>query len=224
MNFSSLMVTISVVALPIIAAIVLHEIAHGWVAYKLGDPTAKMLGRLTLNPLAHVDIFGTIILPLLLVLSHAGILFGYAKPVPVNFTNLRNPKRDMVRVAAAGPAMNLILALLSGLAFRFLVGVGAGDLVGPFFLKPLILMLIYSVQINVLLALFNLIPIPPADGGRILVGLLPDGPARVVSRIEPVGLVLLMVFLLFDPLQLFSHTVLSVIHSVTVFFLGMGRL
>ncbi|MBI3016015.1 MAG: site-2 protease family protein [Candidatus Tectomicrobia bacterium] len=233
MDIRSLVLTISIVAVPIIVAIVLHEVAHGWVAWRLGDPTAKMLGRLTLNPLAHVDIFGTILLPLILLLSRSGILFGYAKPVPVNFLNLRRPKQDMVWVAAAGPAMNLVLALLGGIAFRVLMGMGSdlpvrgtqtGVPLSAYFLQPVLLMLIKGVQINVLLAVFNLIPIPPADGGRILVGLLPPGPARLVSQVEPVGMVLLMVFLLFDPLNLFSHTVLSVIHSLTLFFLGTWRL
>ncbi|HLC25294.1 MAG TPA: site-2 protease family protein, partial [bacterium] len=200
MDIRSLVVTISIVAIPIIIAIVLHEVAHGWVAWRLGDPTAKMLGRLTLNPLAHVDLFGTIILPLILLFSHSGILFGYAKPVPINFLNLRRPKQDMVWVAAAGPAMNLVLALFAGVVFRGLMGMGSAAPVGGFFLEPVLRMLITAVQINVLLAIFNLIPIPPADGGRILVGLLPEGPARLVSKIEPVGMVLLMVFLLFDPM------------------------
>jgi len=224
MDIRSLVVTISIVAIPIIIAIVLHEVAHGWVAWRLGDPTAKMLGRLTLNPLAHVDLFGTIILPLILLFSHSGILFGYAKPVPINFLNLRRPKQDMVWVAAAGPAMNLVLALFAGVVFRGLMGMGSAAPVGGFFLEPVLRMLITAVQINVLLAIFNLIPIPPADGGRILVGLLPEGPARLVSKIEPVGMVLLMVFLLFDPMNLFSHTVLSVVRNLTLFFLGSWRL
>ena len=224
MDIRSLVVTISIVAIPIIIAIVLHEVAHGWVAWRLGDPTAKMLGRLTLNPLAHVDLFGTIILPLILLFSHSGILFGYAKPVPINFLNLRRPKQDMVWVAAAGPAMNLVLALFAGVVFRGLMGMGSAAPVGSFFLEPVLRMLITAVQINVLLAIFNLITIPPADGGRILVGLLPEGPARLVSKIEPVGMVLLMVFLLFDPMNLFSHTVLSVVRNLTLFFLGSGRL
>jgi len=224
MDIRSLVVTISIVAIPIIIAIVLHEVAHGWVAWRLGDPTAKMLGRLTLNPLAHVDLFGTIILPLILLFSHSGILFGYAKPVPINFLNLRRPKQDMVWVAAAGPAMNLVLALFAGVVFRGLMGMGSAAPVGSFFLEPVLRMLITAVQINVLLAIFNLIPIPPADGGRILVGLLPEGPARLVSKIEPVGMVLLMVFLLFDPMNLFSHTVLSVVRNLTLFFLGSWRL
>src|SRR5919109_3934884 len=171
---------IALFALPILVAIVFHEVAHGWVANRLGDPTAARMGRLTLNPIAHVDLFGTVLLPLLLIIAQSPFLFGYAKPVPVNYYNLNNPKRDMVWVALAGPAMNLLLALASVLAFKFLSPVfgsvqadGASSSLLGFF-KPVLTMAQYSLVINVVLALFNTFPLPPLDGGRVLVGLLPE--------------------------------------------------
>ena len=204
MDIRSLVVTISIVAIPIIIAIVLHEVAHGWVAWRLGDPTAKMLGRLTLNPLAHVDLFGTIILPLILLFSHSGILFGYAKPVPINFLNLRRPKQDMVWVAAAGPAMNLVLALFAGVVFRGLMGMGSAAPVGSFFLEPVLRMLITAVQINVLLAIFNLIPIPPLDGSKVVLALIPRRLHHIALWLERSGPMLLFALILVDALSPFS--------------------
>src|SRR3989337_1670571 len=157
---------ISIWALPVLAAVVLHEVAHGYVANHFGDPTAARMGRLTLNPLSHIDPFGTVLLPLLLIVVGSPFLFGYAKPVPVNFYNLRHPKRDMVWVALSGPATNILLAAASGYLLRF-VSSAAGSL--PQFLTvPLTYMAQGSVNINVMLAAFNLFPIPPLDGGRVL--------------------------------------------------------
>lgn len=183
-------------ALPILAAVIFHEVAHGVVALRLGDDTALRLGRLTLNPLPHIDPIGTILMPCLLML--AGLpMFGYARPVPVDFGRLRNPRRDMVLVALAGPGTNLVLAVLSALVFKFLEAQLEGispETASAFVLGvvvPLALMAKASVIINVSLAIFNLVPLPPLDGGRVLTGLLPYAQARLVAAIEPFGFLIL---------------------------------
>ena len=193
---------IAIWALPVLIAIIFHEIAHGWVANLLGDPTAAKMGRLTLNPLAHIDIFGTILLPLALIIANAPFLFGYAKPVPLNFYNLRSPKRDMVWVALAGPVMNLLLALASILFLKLTIPwlTGAAHdstiagLVG--FFAPIALMAKNSVLINVVLAVFNAFPLPPLDGGRVLVGLLPEPHSSLVARLEPFGFLIIFALLM----------------------------
>lgn len=204
---------ILLIALPLLVAVILHEVAHGWVADRLGDPTARQMGRLTLNPLAHIDPIGTVLMPIFLMLT-TGFFFGYAKPVPVNFWNLRDPKRDMVWVAAAGPATNIALAIVCGLLYR-----AVPDNVGG--LLPLATIVALSVQLNVLLAIFNLLPIPPADGGRILVGLLPNGQAELVSRVEPFGMFILMFLIFFDPLGIFSRGLWPLIRGISRLALGM---
>ena len=186
--------TILVMAVPIIIAITFHEAAHGFVAWRLGDDTAYRMGRVTFNPLKHVDAFGTILLPAILWLSKAPFLFGYAKPVPVDFSRLNRPRRDMVLVAAAGPGINLVLAIVSG-ALLHLVNLLSGDIN-----TILSVGLRGSIFINVLLAVFNMLPIPPLDGGRVAVGLLPEGAARQLARLEPLGIPILIVVLFIAPL------------------------
>ncbi|MFQ5478217.1 MAG: site-2 protease family protein [Candidatus Binatia bacterium] len=175
---------------PLLLAVVCHEFAHGWVAQRCGDDTAARLGRLTLNPIAHIDPFGTILMPAVLFASGSPFLFGYAKPVPVSWQNLRNPMRDMVFVAAAGPAMNLALAATSAIVLGLLAG-GDGHALQPHagfvVARPLAIMAQRSVLINVVLAVFNLLPIPPLDGGRVAVGLLPSNLAQPLARLEPFG-------------------------------------
>lgn len=186
--------TLSVWVLPLVIAITFHEAAHGFVAYRLGDNTAWNLGRVSFNPLKHIDAFGTVILPGILLLSHAPFLFGYAKPVPVNFRNLNHPRIDMVWVALAGPATNILLALLAASAFHGLGLVpGAGAQWVADNLKN-------ALIINVILAVFNMLPIPPLDGGRVAVGLLPRVLAAPLSRLEPYGLLILIGGLLLLPM------------------------
>jgi Zn-dependent protease len=185
-NISDLIQTVLIYALPVIFAITLHEAAHAYAAQRLGDPTAAMLGRVTLNPLTHIDPVGTILLPLLLYFSTSGaFLFGYAKPVPVRFDQLRHPKRDMVWVALAGPGANLIQALLWGVLLYLLAGSGVNE---RFFVE----MCKAGMLTNVVMFAFNLFPLPPLDGGRILVGLLPWRQAVLFSRIEPFGFFIVM--------------------------------
>jgi Zn-dependent protease len=184
-----------VFALPVLLAITLHEAAHGYVAMNLGDKTAWMMGRVTANPLKHIDPVGTIGLPLILLLMSklAGgpaFLFGWAKPVPVNFNNLRHPKRDMMWVAAAGPGANLIMALLWAAMIQ--LGQALGGTLGV----PLMLMGAAGVFMNAILAALNLLPIPPLDGGRIAVSLLPPGPSRALARVEPYGFFILIALML----------------------------
>lgn len=193
---------IAIWALPVLLAIVFHEVAHGWVAYHLGDPTAARMGRLTLNPIAHIDLFGTILIPLLLIVSNAPFLFGYAKPVPVDFQNLRNPKRDMIWVALAGPATNFLLAFTCVLLLKFLVPMigksspaGLSASILDFFV-PVVFMLERGILINIVLAVFNMLPLPPLDGGRVLVGLLPEPFSSMLARIEPFGFLILILLLM----------------------------
>lgn len=162
-------------------AVIIHEYAHGWIAWKLGDSTAKVAGRLTLNPLAHIDPIGTIFLPLILLVSNSPVVFGWAKPVPVDFHNLDNPKKDMVWVGIAGPAANVLFAIF--LSFILKLSVGAS----PFFLA----VLTSGILINLVLAIFNMLPIPPLDGSRVMMGILPIDLARRYARFEPYGFIII---------------------------------
>ena len=178
--------------IPLLLAITLHEAAHGWAAKHFGDATAFMLGRITLNPLKHIDPIGTIIMPIALwVLSNGSFTFGYAKPVPVNFNNLNNPKRDMVWVAFAGPGVNLIQAFIWGLIAILAAGIGLEGSIGQFVYG----MCQAGVWINVLLFVFNLLPLPPLDGGRIAVGLLPQQQSNLLARVEPYGFYIVLALL-----------------------------
>jgi len=178
---NTLIQTVLIYALPVVFAITVHEAAHGYAARHFGDPTAHLLGRITLNPLKHIDPVGTIAMPLLLYFATAGaFLFGYAKPVPVNFGRLRHPKRDMVWVALAGPASNFVQALLWAIGLVLLAAAGVQE---EFFLE----MCRAGVLVNLVMWAFNLFPLPPLDGGRILVGLLPWRQALWLSRVEPWG-------------------------------------
>jgi Zn-dependent protease len=186
MDLANLIQTVAIYAIPVLFAITLHEAAHGYAARHFGDNTAAMMGRITLNPVKHIDPVGTILMPLLLYFATSGaFLFGYAKPVPVRFGHLRNPKRDMIWVALAGPGANLVQALFWGALSILLQGAGVEEY---FFLQ----MCQGGLLVNVVMFAFNLFPLPPLDGGRILVGLLPYRQAELVSRIEPWGFFIVM--------------------------------
>lgn len=180
--------------IPVILAVTLHEAAHGFVAHWFGDNTAWRLGRVSFNPMKHVDPFGTILLPAFLLLMRAPFLFGYAKPVPVNFRALRNPRRDMVWVAAAGPATNILMALAAG--FLAHIALYVPVYARLWFLRNLE----NAIEINVILAIFNMIPLPPLDGGRVAVGLLPAALARPLARLEPYGMLIIIGMLFILPL------------------------
>jgi len=191
-------------SVPLLAAVIFHEVAHGVVALRLGDDTAQRAGRLTLNPLPHIDPIGTVLLPALLLVAGAPV-FGYAKPVPVNYARLRDPRRSMVLVALAGPLTNLVLAATSAFVLRELLGylqpLARGERpadvhFATLVLVPLATMAKISVLLNVVLAVFNLLPIPPLDGGRVLTGILPYAYARLVASLEPFGFLILMVLLM----------------------------
>ena len=192
-------------AIPVLFAITVHEVAHGWVALKLGDRTAQMMGRLTLNPFKHIDPIGTLLVPgILLVLG--GFIFGWAKPVPVSFQNLRRPKADMAWVALAGPMANLVMALIWALAAKIglsLAQTGSG--IG----EPMLFMGVAGILINAMLMMLNLLPLPPLDGGRVLVSVLPGPLSWQVSRLEPYGFVILLALLFFGLLGLILWPLVS---------------
>ena len=227
-NISSIVQAISISAIPIVFAVVLHEVSHGWVANLRGDPTARRMGRLTLNPLVHIDLVGTIIIPIFLIISNAGFVFGWAKPVPVNFYNLRKPKQDMILVAAAGPLTNLLLATVCGLLFRLIIGLNpyvlnsicfssagaASSSSINFLLVPLLLMLFEGVRWNVLLAIFNMIPVPPLDGGRVMVGLLPDRQSATWGSLEPFGIFIVIGIFVINPLGIMSQIFFPLMNGV----------
>ena len=215
MDIANLIQTVAIYALPVLFAITVHEAAHGYAARYFGDNTAYQLGRITLNPLKHIDPMGTIAMPLLLYFATSGaFLFGYAKPVPVNFAQLRNPKRDMVWVALAGPASNFAQAIAWAIALLVMVALGFQE---PFFIK----MAQAGALVNLVMWAFNLFPLPPLDGGRILVGLLPIRQALWVSRIEPWGFFIVMGLVVagvvgklwLQPLMAFGYGTLNLLTS-----------
>lgn len=191
MSEFSLIEKIAIWALPVLFAVTLHEVAHGWVARALGDNTAAAAGRLSLNPIRHVDPVGTLLVPgLLLVMG--GFIFGWAKPVPVNFGRLNRPKRDMIAVAAAGPGANLLMALAWGLVFKLVAG---GGQVSGGIAEGVAYMALAGILINLILMVLNLLPVPPLDGSRVVAGLLPNDAARQYMKLEPYGLIILLVLL-----------------------------
>ncbi len=214
---ASVLKTITVSAIPILFAITFHEVSHGFVADKLGDPTAKFTGRLTLNPLVHIDPVGTVLMPImLLVLTNGQFMFGYAKPVPINPHNFSNPKRDMALSAAAGPVSNIIVAVISAILLKLLIiplysFFGNS---GTAILKPLALMLSASVQFNIILAVFNMIPVPPLDGGRVAVGLLPHKQAITYSKIEPYGFIILIILIASGLASFFVYPIVNLLINI----------
>jgi Zn-dependent protease len=216
----NLVQVIAIYALPVIFAITLHEAAHGYVARHFGDMTAYMEGRVSLNPLRHIDPFGTIALPLILLgltkLFGGGIIFGWAKPVPVNFANLRHPKRDMLWVAAAGPLSNFAMALI----WAVLVKIGL-SMQGNSLSLPLALMGAAGVFFNIIIMVLNLVPLPPLDGGRILVSLLPQRLARRVARIEPYGFLILILLLVTGVLGTLLWPAIGVLMALVAGLIGL---
>lgn len=191
-----------------VIAIATHEFAHGWMAYKLGDNTAKNAGRLTLNPLAHLDPVGTVILPLFLIISRSPVIFGWAKPVPINIMNFRRPKEGLLLTGLAGPAANLLLAIIFALILKS----------NMFSVNPAMQhFLLMGVLINLILGIFNLIPIPPLDGSNILIGLLPTGLARIYARIQPYGFIILIALLY---LGLLDKVIWPIVGLLTALLIG----
>lgn len=209
---------IAVIAPPFVFAVVFHEVAHGWIAEKLGDPTARKMGRLTLNPLRHIDLFGTIIMPLLLIILHSPV-FGYAKPVPINPYNFKHPRRDMALSSLAGPGTNLVMAL----CFAFILRIALPALKNhvpqaywDWFATPVGLMSLYGVIINIVLAVLNMIPIPPLDGSRIVFWLLPEKAGMAYYRLEPYGFFILLALLYFNILGMIITPIIGPIITLLV--------
>jgi Zn-dependent protease len=200
---------IAIWVVPVVLGITVHEVAHGWIASRLGDRTAMMLGRLTLNPLKHIDPVGTILIPGLLLLMHAGFIFGYAKPVPITWQNLKQPKRDMALVAVAGPLSNLLMGIGWALLIRVALLLGESG-------TALAYMGVAGITINAILMILNLLPLPPLDGGRVMTGLLPGPWAYRFSRIEPYGFFILIGLLVTGVLGLILWPLISLVMSLLV--------
>ncbi len=210
--------SIAVAILPLLFAITVHEVAHGWIAKRLGDPTAQRLGRLTLNPIKHIDPIGTVLVPALLLML-GGFVFGWAKPVPVTWENLRHPKRDMALVAIAGPIANLLMAFLWALVAKVATVLPQEMLwVGV----PLYYMGIFGISINIVLMVLNLIPLPPLDGGRVAVGLLPGRWGWGLSRLEPYGFFILLALMMTGFLGVLLHPASNALTMVIITLAGLG--
>lgn len=216
---------VAVMALPLVFAIVLHEVAHGWVAHRLGDPTAKNAGRLTLNPLSHIDLFGTIIMPLMLfVLTNGRMVFGYAKPVPIDPRYFKDPKKGMALSALAGPGVNLIMAVSLSLFLRVVLAGLEGKVpeqIWTWFAVPIAYMCAYGIMMNVVLGVLNMIPIPPLDGSRVVYWVLPARQAYAYYRLEPYGTIILMLLIMFGVL---GKIMTPIIAPILGLLLGSGNL
>lgn len=214
---------IAVMALPLVFAVVFHEVAHGWVADRLGDPTARNMGRLTLNPLSHIDPFGTILMPLLLfIITDGRMVFGYARPVPINPYNFRYPKRDMALSSIAGPGVNMLMAIACSVMLRLVLPALEAvlpDSVWEWFAVPTGLMLGYGIIINVVLAVLNMIPIPPLDGSRLVYWLLPEEQGRIYYRLEPFGTMILLMLIAVGAL---GRIIWPIVRPIISFLLGEG--
>lgn len=210
---------IAIWALPVLFAITVHEVAHGFVARRLGDRTAQMLGRLTLNPLKHIDPVGTVLVPLVMLLLQTGFLFGWAKPVPVDYRNLGNPKRDMAIVAAAGPLSNLVMAI--GWVLLLRLSVSFLDTL-PWAAQPLFFMAQAGVAINLILMVLNLVPVPPLDGGRVLTGMLPNRQAARFAALEPYGLMIVLALLMTGVLGRLLQPAIGLLNEILLTLVGLG--
>lgn len=225
MTFASAMQLIAIAAIPLIFAITVHEVAHGWVASKLGDTTALMLGRITLNPAKHIDPIGTIVFPIITILF-TGFMFGWAKPVPVNFNNLKKPRRDMILVAIAGPFTNLLMAFIWGAIAKLslLISVSGAHPILKVTATFIHLSSQFGILINIVFMFLNLIPIPPLDGSRVVSAILPPGMASAYEKIEPFGIWILLALLIFGVLGMillpsiqWLNNIISQIYGITPF-------